>query len=101
MGAVDRGAALPQRAADGAHAGATGALLLPELLAGAADFPLVLGLGGTRAALGQEVAHRFPDQVLVQVLELEHLGQEVDGADLLVVEVDDGVLERCHPRPPA
>jgi hypothetical protein len=46
------------------------------------DFPLVLGLGGAGAALGQVVADGFPDQVLVDVFKLEDFGQQVDGADL-------------------
>ena len=87
LGAVDGAAALPERGADGADPGAAGALLLPELAAGAGDFPLGLGLGGAGAALGQVVADRFPDQVLVDVLELEDFGQQVDGADLGVVQV--------------
>ena len=52
-------------------------------------------------ALGQEVADGFPDQVLVDVLELEDLGEQVDGAHLLVLEIDDGVLKDGHLTPPA
>ena len=86
LGAVDRAAALPERGPDGADAGAAGALLLPELAAGAGDFPAGLGGSGAGAALGQVVADRLPDQVLVDVFELEDFRQQVDGAGRGVVQ---------------
>jgi len=98
---VGRAAALPEGGTDGADASAARALLLPELAAGTRDFGLVLGLGSARAALGQEVADRFPHQVLVDFLELEDLRHQVDGADRLGFQTQDGVLECSHLKPPA
>jgi hypothetical protein len=47
------------------------------------------------------VTDRFPDQVLVDLLQLEDLGKEINGTDLLVLEIDDGELKDSHLTPPA
>src|ERR1035437_1941307 len=62
---VDRAAVPPQWRANGAHARAPGALLLPQLLTCAAHQLLVLGGVGTGTLSGAIVPHRFPQQVLV------------------------------------
>jgi len=47
------------------------------------------------------VPHGFPDQVVVDLFKLEHLGHELDGVDLLVFQVQNGMREDRHVTPPA
>ncbi len=75
----------PQRRADGADARASGALLLPQLLARAAHQLAVLGGVRSGALSGAVVLHRFPEQVLVDRAEY-FLGQ-LEGADFLAAQI--------------
>src|SRR6185437_7433280 len=93
LGAVDGAAVAPQRGADGADAGAAGALLLPELAAGAGDLGAALGLVGAAALGGAPMAHRLPEQLLIDGGG-EDLVEQLEAADGVVVEVLDG--DRRH-----
>ena len=62
---VDRAALAPQRAPDAADAGAAGALLLPQLLAGARNLGARLGLVGAATQAGEVRLDGDVDQVLL------------------------------------
>src|SRR5271166_1951033 len=82
----------PQRGANRTNAGASGALLLPQFLARAGNFPA--GLGGVSAAVlpGAVVLHRLPEQIFVD--RAENFVGEVEGPDLLAAQIVD--VNRCH-----
>ena len=77
---MHRAAVPPQRRANGTHARAPRALLLPELFARAGHQLLVLGGVRAGALCGAVVLHRFPQQVLVDRAE-DFVGQ-FEGANL-------------------
>ena len=84
-GTVDRAAMTPQRRTDGTHAGAAGALLLPQLLARTRNFPADLGLGRAATRMpGAIVAHRLVDQLFVHFGAEDGVGQ-IDRADNLIL----------------
>src|SRR5205814_2885816 len=87
------GAAMPpQRRADRAHAGASGALLLPQFLAGAGDQLAVLGGVGAGAQRGAIVLDRFPQQIFVDAA--ENFFRQLQRTDLLAAQVD--YINLCH-----
>src|SRR3989338_4977559 len=61
--AVGHAAALPDRRAAGAVAGASGALLLPRFFAAAAHLAAVFGMGDVRARVGLHGKHKLMHQV--------------------------------------
>src|SRR5215469_4397470 len=65
LGSMHGAAVPPQRRTDGADAGASRALLLPELLAGSRNPPAVLGRVGAGALPGAVMLHRLPQQVFM------------------------------------
>src|SRR6202040_1457000 len=64
---VNRSAMAPEWRADGAHARAPSALLLPQLAARATDFTLVLGLVRTSAQPAQIPARSLMQKVLIHL----------------------------------
>src|SRR5581483_7241341 len=75
------GAAMaPQRRTDRAYASSAGALLFPELLAGARDQLLVLGRMCTGTLGGAIMLHRLPEKVFIDGA--ENLVRKIEGADL-------------------
>src|SRR5256886_853105 len=81
-------AALPLGRADGALAGAAGALLLPRLLAAARHLTAALGVVGAGAAIGQLARHRLMEQGHPH-LDAEHLRLEVERAALATLCAED------------
>src|ERR1019366_389112 len=80
------GAAVPpQWRANGAHACASGALLLPQLLTRAAHQLLVLGGVGTGTLPRAVVLHRFPQQALVH--RAENFVGQFEGTYLFAAEI--------------
>src|SRR3954463_15520704 len=82
----------PQWRTDGAHAGASGALLLPKFLARARDQLLVLGGVGTLALRGAVVLYRLPQQVFVH--RAKDFFGEVERADLFAIQIM--YVDGCH-----
>ena len=78
----------PQRIADGTDARAACAFLPPRLLAAAADVRAVLRLVRAAPLRRVRVHDRLPHQVGVHA-PAKDIVFDVDGADLLVVAVDD------------
>ena len=89
---MHRAAMPPQRRTDGADAGASRALLLPQLLAGARDQLLVLGGVSAGALRGAVMLHRFPQQVFVD--RAENFIGEIKRADLLSAQIMN--IDSCH-----
>src|SRR5216684_1817507 len=81
-------AADPLRVADRTLARAPGALLLVRLLPAARDQRAVLHAHGAGPARGQLRLDHLVEEVLVD-LRVDDLVGEVDGADLLLLEIDD------------
>src|SRR5690606_3249281 len=81
-------AAAELRSRSRAVAGAAGALLLVDLLAGAVDLRAALGLVGPGAALGELVADHAGEQVGAR-LEAEHGLRQLDRTGRLALESGD------------
>src|SRR6185295_15932859 len=87
------GAAHPLRSARRALAGAAGALLLPRLLAAAADLGAPQRRGVAAALLGALRLDHFPQEVFVH-LHTEDGVVEVEITDLRAVQIFD--FDLCH-----
>ena len=83
---MNRATVTPERAAHRTHPGASGALLLPELLAGTGDFVAGLDLVGTGALASQVMANGFIEQRFVD-FGAKNRVRQFDFADLLIVEI--------------
>src|SRR5258707_1457081 len=82
----------PQRGTDGANAGASRTLLLPQFLAGARDQFLVIGGVSAGALRGAVVLHRFPQQAFIY--RAENLFGEINRSNLLPAKVMN--TDGCH-----
>src|SRR5215471_7322015 len=89
---MDRTAVTPKRRTDRAHAGASSALLLPELLACTRNQLLILGGVRTVTLRRAEVRDRFVEQVLIHRAE-DFIGQ-LKGAYLLSAQIYH--VNVCH-----
>ena len=75
----------PQWRPDRSDAGPSRALLLPELLARAGNFPAALGFVRAGALRGAVMFHRFPQQIFVD--RAENLVGQVERPDLLAAQI--------------
>src|SRR5581483_3970755 len=89
---VHRVAMPPQWGPDRSDTGAACALLLPQLLARAGNFPAALGFVRAGALPGAVVFHRFPEQVFVD--RAEDLVGQIEGSDLFTAQIV--YINRCH-----
>src|SRR5271157_429158 len=85
--AVHGAAMAPQRRTDRAHAGAPRTLLPPEFAAGAADFALILGLGGAAAEPVEVPPRSFVQQVPIDLRTKDRVRQ-FDLADFVAFQID-------------
>src|SRR5579863_4521654 len=89
---MHRRAVPPQWRPNRSNTRAAGPLLLPQLLAGAGNFPARLGLVRSGALPGAVVLHRFPEQVFVD--RAEDLIGEIECPYLLAAQIVN--INRCH-----
>src|SRR5215831_7702488 len=83
----------PDRAADRTHTGASGALLLPELLTRTGDFRAGLHLVGARALRCRILPDRFVQQRFVD-FGAEDFVRQLERADLLIIQIKN--INRWH-----
>src|SRR5271157_644193 len=89
---MHRRAVPPQGRTDRADAGAAGALLLPQLLAGTGNLPARLGGMRPGALPGAVMLHRFPEQVFID--RAKDFVSEIERPDLLTAQIVN--INRCH-----
>jgi len=82
----------PQRRPDRTHAGAPGALLPPQLLAGTRYQLAVFGCVRAGPLRGAVMLHRLPQQIFIHAA--ENLFSQLQRANLLAVQIE--YVNLCH-----